>query len=83
KLPVRGQPVAIAPHAKQLVMTGSADLIGLKALLEITHELVASPRGMAALPMVFGATGWAPFALPPNHELFEDFDRLRLDALSQ
>jgi hypothetical protein len=82
-LPICGQAVAIAPHENQVVIAGSSDPVGLRALLEITRELVGSPGGMPALPMILATDGWAPLSLPPNHELFEDFDRLRLSVMSQ
>jgi hypothetical protein len=83
RLPMCGKAVAIAAHENQVVMAGSSDPIGLKALLEITRELIASPGGMLALPMILEPDGWAPFCLPLNHELFEEFDRLRLSVMSQ
>ena len=83
RLPMCGKAVAIAAHEHQVVMAGSSDPIGLRALLEITRELIASPGGMLALPMILEPDGWAPFCLPFNHELFEEFDRLRLSVMSQ
>jgi hypothetical protein len=78
----RGLPVAIIPHANQVVITGSEDMIGLKLMLKITKDLVNGPNGVMSLPMVLSENNWCPFSVAGDHELFDEFDGLRLSVMS-
>ena len=81
-LKCKGLPVSIVPHANQLIITGSEDIVGLKLLLNITKDLVNAPGGALSLPMVLSENNWYPFSLAGDHELFEQFDRLRLSVMT-
>ncbi|CAN5672117.1 hypothetical protein BH10CYA1_BH10CYA1_42250 [soil metagenome] len=78
----KGLPVAIVPHVNQVIITGSDDIIGLKLLLNITKDLVNAPGGALSLPMVLSENNWYPFSLAGDHQLFEQFDRLRLSVMT-
>jgi len=82
KLPFRGQPVAIVPHVNQVVMAGSYDLVGLKLMLQISKDLIGGPGGMLALPIILDGDNWVPYCASADHDLFVEFDRLRLSAMS-
>ncbi|MBS2002675.1 MAG: hypothetical protein JST44_14290 [Cyanobacteria bacterium SZAS LIN-5] len=81
-LRLKGMPVAIVPHANQVVISGSEDILGLKLLLKISKDLTSAPGGSMALPMVLSENNWYPFSLPGDHELFDQFDRMRLSVMS-
>jgi hypothetical protein len=81
-LKCKGLPVSIVPHANQVIITGSEDIVGLKLLLNITKDLVNAPGGALSLPMVLSENNWYPFSLAGDHELFEQFDRLRLSVMT-
>ncbi len=78
----KGLPVAIVPHVNQVIITGSEDIIGLKLLLNINKDLVNAPGGSLSLPMVLAENNWYPFSVAGDHELFEQFDRLRLSVMT-
>ncbi len=81
-LTCKGSPVAIVPHVNQVVITGSEDIVGLKLLLKITKDLVNGPNGVMTLPMILANNNWYPFSLAGDHELFDEFDGLRLSVMS-
>lgn len=81
-LRLKGLPVAIVPHTNQVVICGSEDILGLKLLLKISQDLAAAPGGTLALPMVLSENNWYPFSLAGDHELFDQFDRVRLSVMS-
>ncbi len=81
-LKFKGLPVSIVPHVNQVIITGSDDVIGLKLLLNITKDLVNAPGGSLSLPMVLSENNWYPFSLAGDHQLFEQFDRLRLSVMT-
>lgn len=81
-LRLRGLPVAIVPHANQVVIAGSEDILGLKLLLKIARDMEGAPGGAMALPMVLSENNWYPFSLAGDHELFEPFDRMRLSVMA-
>lgn len=80
-LDFNGLPVAMVPHVNQVVITGSEDLIGLRLMLDIVRDYARKPHGLMTLPIVLSNNNWYPFSLTGDHELFEAFDALRLEAM--
>lgn len=81
-LPLKGQPVVIIPHRNQFVIAGSEDIAGLKIMLKMVKELINSPDGVLTLPIILENNIWLPFSVHGDHELFAEFDGLRLSAMS-
>jgi hypothetical protein len=80
-LPVKGDPVAMVPHRDLLIVTGSEDPRGLKAMAELTQKAASEARFMTAIPVRLQWTEWVPFELPAGHPHLETFALLRAQSI--
>ncbi len=75
-LPLKGQPVAIAVNRTCVVVAGSEDIAGLKAMAEFVEaEYPKDPRAISYLPLILTGNAWQPFT--PATDTYAMIHRLR------
>ncbi|MFA5951856.1 MAG: DUF1444 family protein [Hyphomicrobium sp.] len=65
-LPVRGMPVAMAPHRDVLLVTGADDEAGLEAMTGVGQSLLGGPRPLSALTFSLVGDTWRDFVPDPS-----------------
>jgi hypothetical protein len=78
ELPVKGRPVALAPHRDHLFLTGSEDEAGLAQLADQAERLSAEPRFMGFYPVILEEAGWRTFHLAEGHPLSSRYRLLEM-----
>lgn len=78
---VKGEHVAMVPNRDLLILTGSEDLDGQAAMLELALAGLDHTRTISGVPLVLGAGGWQRFEVAPDHPLAHYYRRV--EALNQ
>jgi hypothetical protein len=73
---VKGEHVAMVPNRDLLIITGSEDLDGQAAMLELALAGLEHTRAISGLPLVLGAGGWQRFEIAPDHPLARSYRRV-------
>lgn len=81
QLSFTGQIIALAPNRDCLLLTGSDDLEGLEAMLEITFNTEDHPRPVSSLPLRLEGDHWVDWMPERSHPLFQRFNLLKLRYL--
>lgn len=78
-LSLKGEPVYTTPARNLLLITGSQDIPGLKALLTHTEKLFSEqPRPINPTPILLSKEGLVDFTVAISSPLYNDIQRLRL-----
>lgn len=79
-LPLQGRPLAAAPHAGLVIVTGDEDPAGLARLVTLAGQAFARPdaRRLAPAPMVLDGDAWSPWLPEPHHPFHRAVHDLRL-----
>lgn len=82
RLPLNGQPIAMAPERDRLLVTGSEDVEGLKIALQMAEESFANAaRPLSPLPLCLDDDWWVDWMPPSDHPLYQAFRDLELKVL--
>lgn len=76
-LPVRGMPVAMAPHRDALLVTGADDADGLKAMARVVQSLQGGPRPISAETICLEGGSWRDFVPDPSRADQEELAELQ------
>ena len=80
---VKGDPVVMVPNRDTLLLTGSEDVDGLRAVLSLTNEALESPRPFNGIAVRLNGEDWVPFLPSPDHPEFGAFQLLWVQSLAQ
>jgi hypothetical protein len=80
-LDVKGEPVAIAPDHETLIVTGSKDQAGLRAMLNLAEDLYAPPRLLSGFTIRLRNGKWEPFEPDAAFPGLAGFAHLRVITL--
>lgn len=75
-LGLTGAPVAFVPHRNLLILTGSQDVAGLQAAMELTEESLDQPSQISARPLVRLDGQWSDFEVDGDHPAAPGLERL-------
>jgi hypothetical protein len=81
--------LVILPITKTLMLaTGSEDMDGLESMLEVAANNDSDPHYFSGILLTYkdnnnnGKYEWSEFTLPENHDLYSEFNSLKLHTLS-
>ncbi|MBI2922504.1 MAG: hypothetical protein HYY18_15745 [Planctomycetes bacterium] len=80
-LKLEGDPVAVVANRGAVIVAGSEDAKGLKALAGLADEGRKLPRAMSAFPIRLTGNDWTPWAPPAGHPAADAFANLRALSL--
>jgi uncharacterized protein YtpQ (UPF0354 family) len=81
---VKGDYVAMVPNRDTLLLTGSEDVAGLQAMLQVAEGVLRDkPRPMSGIPIRLRRGTWEPYAPDRFHPELEQYRYLRLQSQSQ
>ncbi|MGH7224603.1 MAG: hypothetical protein ACRELF_15375, partial [Gemmataceae bacterium] len=81
---VKGDYVAVVPNRDTLLVTGSDDVAGLQAMLQVTEGVLRDkPRPMSGIPVRLRRGVWEPYAPEDFHPELGHFRFLRLQSQAQ
>lgn len=83
QLPVKGAHVAAIPSRDLLLVTGSDDTDGLKAMMKFIDEAMQRPRPMTSRLFLLEGSTWNAFLPASGHPLYEPIRRQHLMALAR
>lgn len=78
---VKGDLVAMIPNRDALILTGSADLAGLGAMVKLAREALGGPRPMSGRALRLDNNRWVSYLPEPAHPLHADFRLLLLQSV--
>jgi Protein of unknown function (DUF1444) len=73
KLTVKGDLVAMVPNRDTLLVTGSDDEEGLRAMLDLAAKALEQPRPMSSIPLRREDDQWVDWLPTPEHPLSAQF----------
>ena len=82
RLDLQGDPVAMIPNPKTLVVAGADDEDGLAAMAQFTASLTDKPRFRSGIPLRFIDGGWHAYRPPVNHPSSRVLNELRMSTIS-
>ena len=71
------------PNRDNLVVAGSDDLEGLKAMLGMTTNALKQPRPISGIALRLDGDEWQPWLPDVSHPLYKEFHRLHIHSLGQ
>jgi len=80
---VQGEPVVAIPNRNTLILTGSRDEAGLKALAERSGKALQAPRPMFGLPLVLSEGQYLPVSPEHGSPAYRELKNLCLGCLGQ
>lgn len=83
KFEVKGDPIAMNPNRDNLIVTGSDDLDGLKAMLEMASDALKQPRPISGIALRLYGDEWQPWMPDVSHPLYKEFQQLQLHSFAQ
>jgi hypothetical protein len=83
KMQVKGDAVAMIPNRDTLIMTGSEDWDGLKAMIGLAKEALQQPRPISGLAVRLRGDEWESWMPDVAHPLHQEFRTLRVQSLGQ
>jgi hypothetical protein len=83
-LHVEGDPIAVTPTPYTLMVTGSADLRGLKSMLTNVQKLFQRVQAhVSFIPLQLIRDEWKSWSPAPDHPLYDDYNNLRVLSLAR
>jgi len=80
---VRGEPVALVPNRDIFMVTGSDDVVGLRAAAGVAEAAFEKPRFLSGVAVRLAGSEWLPYLPPPGHPAHLAFRRLRIQDLGR
>ena len=77
---VKGDYVAMAPGREMLIVAGSEDPLGLKAMVELTKKAFEQPRMVSGVALRLVRDEWVSWMPEAAHPLYDDFRGLRIQS---
>jgi hypothetical protein len=83
-LPLDGAPVVCLPNRNSLLVTGSENQDGIKAMLKHAEQVVqARSRPMNPAPLILEDGEVADFSVSENSPIFRDVERAKKDLRTE
>jgi hypothetical protein len=75
---VKGDYIAMAPGRETLIVAGSDDEPGLRAMLAVAKDVLQKPRPVSGVALRLDGEEWVSWLPKPDHPLYDEFWLLRL-----
>lgn len=80
QMKVKGETVAMVSSRDVLIVGGSEDADGLKAMLALAKDALQKPRPMSGIAMRLDGEEWVPWLPDPSHPLYGEFHLLAIQS---
>ncbi len=80
---VKGNYIAMVPGREMLIVAGSEDTPGLKAMVALTKKAFEQPRTVSGVALRLVGDEWVSWMPEANHPLYDDFRALRIQSFGQ
>jgi hypothetical protein len=80
---VKGEPVAMVPNRSNLIVAGTEDLDGLKAMLGFAQDALKEPRPNSGIALRLDGDAWVSWLPDRSHPLYRDFKRMQVQWSGQ
>jgi hypothetical protein len=80
---VKGDYIAMAPGREMLIVAGSEDIPGLKAMVELAKKAFEKPRTVSGVALRLAGDEWESWMPEASHPLYEEFRGLRIQSSGQ
>jgi hypothetical protein len=78
---VKGELVAMAPNRNTLIVTGTDDVDGLKAMQSLAEDALSKPGRIHGIALRLEGEEWTPWLPEPSHPLFKQFKLLQVQPI--
>lgn len=79
---VRGDHIALVPNRDTLIVTGSEDENGIKAMVGLAKDALGKPRPIGGFIVKLGGDEWVSWMPPTSHPHFNELRRLKMQTYS-
>ncbi len=76
-----GVPVAMIPNRDSILITGSADAVGLARMAELATKALEQPYSLSAVLLILDDGEWADWMPPADHPSYAQFRELEMNFL--
>ena len=80
---VKGDYIAMAPGREMLIVAGSEDTPGLKAMIALAKKAFEQPRAVSGVALRLAGDAWVSWMPEANHLLFDEFRKMRMLSSGQ
>ena len=80
---VKGDYIAMVPGREMLIVAGSEDMPGLKAMVELTKKAFQQPRTVSGVALRLDGDQWLSWMPEAGHPLYDEFRMLRMQSCGQ
>jgi uncharacterized protein YtpQ (UPF0354 family) len=79
---VKGIHIAMVPNRDTLIVTGSEDENGIRAMVGLAKDALQKPRPLGGLLLKLDGDEWTSWMPPSSHPHYEELRRLRMQTIA-